>query len=306
MFRISNPQIAGVGFKIASALIFTVMGALIKEVGATYPTGQVVAFRSLFALIPLVIFLRWQGDLHSALKTDRLSGHILRGGIGVIAMFLNFAGIARLPLADATAIFYAAPIFTVALAALLLKEKVRLYRWTAVAIGFFGVVLTLLPHLGEGAAGQDTQTLGAMFALAAAAVSGFAMIQVRRLTETEPTGSIVLYFSLTSAFFGFLTLPFGWVWPTQAEYLILIGIGILGGMAQICMTQSFRLGDASLIAPFEYASILFALLIGYLAFGEVPVPLVLAGAAIVVGAGVFVVLRERKLGLRQHEEPEVT
>ena len=300
MSRFTNPQIAGVGFKIASALLFTIMGGLIKEVGTDYPTGQVVAFRSLFALVPLVLFLRWQGDLATALKTERISGHFLRGGVGVISMFLNFAGLARLPLADATAIFYAAPIFTVALAALLLKEKVKLYRWSAVSIGFFGVILTLLPHLGEGAPGGQTQFLGAIFSLSAAFVAGFAMIQVRRLTETEATGSIVLYFSLSSTLFGVLTLPFGWVWPSTDEYFILIAIGILGGTAQICMTQSYRLGDASLIAPFEYSSMLFALLIGYFAFGDVPAPLVLIGAVIILCAGIFVILRERSLGIRRN------
>src|SRR5262245_55711758 len=121
----------GIAFKVASVLVFTLMNALIKEIGTAYPTGEVVAFRSIFALIPLVAFLGYQGELRHALKTERPYGHILRGGVGVIAMYLNFAGIARLPLADATAIFYAAPIFTVVLAALILKERVRIYRWTA-------------------------------------------------------------------------------------------------------------------------------------------------------------------------------
>jgi drug/metabolite transporter (DMT)-like permease len=301
-----HSSLTGVAFKVASVLVFTMMNALIKEVGPTYPTGEVVAFRSIFALIPLVPFLAWQGALGSALKTARPLGHVLRGGVGVIAMYLNFAAIARLPLADATAIFYAAPIFTVVLAALILHERVRIYRWSAVAVGFVGVILTLLPHLGEGATNDAQQALGAVLSLTAAIVAAFAMIQVRRLTETEPTGSIVLYFTLVSAAIGLATLPFGWLIPTPRELAMLVSIGILGGIAQICLTQSYRLGDASLIAPFEYASILFALLIGYLAFGEVPVPLVLLGAAIVVAAGIFVVLRESKLGLRQHEEPEVT
>src|SRR3954454_9591354 len=132
----------GILYKVASVLVFTVMNALIKELGPGYPTGEVVSFRSIFALIPLVPFLAFQGALRHALKTDRPLGHVLRGGIGVVAMYLNFAGIARLPLADATAIFYAAPIFTVVLAALILKERVRIYRWSAVILGFAGVLLT--------------------------------------------------------------------------------------------------------------------------------------------------------------------
>ncbi len=293
-----NP-LAGIGFKVVSALVFTVMGALIKLVGQTFPTGEIVAFRSLFALVPLLVFLWWQNELRSSLRTSRRSGHFVRAGVGALAMFLNFAGIARLPLADATAIFYAAPIFTVVLAALILKETVRVYRWSAVAFGFLGVLLTLLPHLGEGGAATSERTLGAVASLLAAIVAALAMIQVRRLTQTEATGSIVLYFSLVSTLFGFATLPFGWAWPTLEEAAILVAIGILGGIAQICLTQSYRLGDASLIAPFEYSSMLFALALGYLLFGELPSLAVLAGAAIIMAAGIFVVLRERAIGLRR-------
>jgi drug/metabolite transporter (DMT)-like permease len=291
--------LAGIGFKITSALVFTVMGALIKLVGESFPTGEIVAFRSLFALVPLLVFLWWQNELRPALRTSRRSGHLVRAGVGALAMFLNFAGIARLPLADATAIFYAAPIFTVVLAALILKETVRVYRWSAVAFGFLGVMLTLLPHLGEGGSATSENTLGAVASLLAAVVAAFAMIQVRRLTETEATGSIVLYFSLFSTLFGLATLPFGWAWPTMGEGAILIAIGILGGIAQICLTQSYRLGDASLIAPFEYSSLLFALALGYLVFGDLPSLLVLLGAAIIMAAGIFVILRERAIGLRR-------
>jgi drug/metabolite transporter (DMT)-like permease len=299
-------SLVGILCKVASVLVFTVMGALIKSVGPGIPTGEVVAFRSFFALIPLVAFLAWRGELRTAFRTERPLGHVMRGGIGVIAMYLNFAGIARLPLADATAIFYAAPIFTVVLAVLVLKEAVHAFRWTAVGVGFIGVMLTLLPHLGEGAPQGGDQLLGALASLAAAIVAAFAMIQVRRLTETERTGSIVLYFSLLSGLFGLLTLAFGWVVPTAEEFWALVAIGVLGGIAQIFLTQSYRLGDASLIAPFEYTSMLFALAIGYLAFGEVPVPLVWAGAAIIVGAGLAVVLRERALGLRRSDDVDVT
>jgi drug/metabolite transporter (DMT)-like permease len=302
--RSHSSPFLGVAFKVVSALVFTMMGALIKLVGESFPTGEIVFFRSFFALVPLAAFLSVQGELATAIRTTRPLGHFLRGGIGVIAMFLNFAGIARLPLADATAIFYAAPIFTVALAALILKERVRIYRWSAVTIGFCGVVLTLLPHLGEGPS-SGRESLGAVFSLSAAVIAAFAMIQVRRLTETERTGAIVLYFSLVSALFGLLTLPFGWVFPNGTEFAIMVAIGVLGGVAQICLTQSYRLGDASLIAPFEYSSMLFALAIGYVVFGEVPVTLVLAGAAITIGAGIFVILRERALGLERIEDPEV-
>ena len=300
----SASPLAGIAFKVISTLVFTVMGLCIKLVGQQFPTGEVVFFRSAFALLPLAIYLAVLGDLPGAFRTKRLSGHLVRGSVGVAAMSLNFAGIALLPLADATAIFYATPIFVVVYAAILLKERVRAYRWSAVIIGFCGVLLTLYPHVGQGGAGSG-QALGAMLTLGAAVIAAMAMIQVRRLTDTESTGSIVLYFTLSSTVFGLFSLPLGpligmpWVWPTGMELLILVTIGVLGGIAQIFLTQSYRLGDASLIAPFEYSSMLFALTLGYLVFGDVPQPLVLLGAAIVIGAGIFVILRERALGLKR-------
>lgn len=294
----------GIALKITSALVFTVMGMLIKLVGDRFPTGEIVFFRSAFALIPLTIYLAWRHDLPGAFRTQRVSGHLLRSSIGVVAMSLNFAGIALLPLADATAIFYAAPIFVVVFAAVLLKERVRAYRWSAVIVGFCGVLLTLAPHLGHDAFGSRT-SVGALTTLAAAMCAAVAMIQVRRLTETESTGSIVLYFTLFSSLFGFSSLFLGpvigmpWVMPSWVDLLILTGIGILGGVAQILLTQSYRFGDASLIAPFEYSSMLFAIALGYLVFGDVPARLVLIGAVVIIGAGLFVIYRERQLGLKR-------
>ncbi|MFN8830015.1 MAG: DMT family transporter [Labrys sp. (in: a-proteobacteria)] len=298
----ATSPLVGISLKITSALVFTVMGLLIKLVGERFPTGEIVFFRSAFALIPLSIYLAWRHDLRRAFRTSRLSGHLLRSSIGVLAMSLNFAGIALLPLADATAIFYAAPIFVVVFAAILLKERVRAYRWSAVIVGFIGVLLTLTPHLSGEAFGSRT-SIGALTTLAAATFAAVAMIQVRRLTETESTGSIVLYFTLFSTLFGFLSLFVGpligmpWALPSALDLLILCGIGILGGIAQILLTQSYRFGDASLIAPFEYSSMLFALGLGYFVFGDVPAPLVIVGAVIIIGAGLFVIYRERQLGL---------
>jgi drug/metabolite transporter (DMT)-like permease len=222
-------------------------------------------------------------------------------------MFFNFASLARLALAEATAISFASPLVTVALAAVMLKERVRIYRWSAVIVGFLGVLVMLAPHLDAahlGGAGLPAQTLGAAFALAGACCNAGAVIQTRRLTDSETTSSIVLYFSLVCALGGLVTLPFGWVAPTRWELAALCAIGFLGGTAHLILTASYRLAPASVIAPFDYTAILFAFGLGYVMFGEVPTPLVMPGAAIVVAAGLFVLWRERALGLKRTRDAE--
>src|SRR5260370_39390308 len=136
--------------KLVSVLLFAVMSALVRHVGETVPLGQVVFFRSAFAIIPVMVIYAWRGELGAALRTGRPLGHVTRGLIAVVSMFLNFAALARLPLVDATAISFAAPFITVALAALVLKEPLRAYRWSAVVVGFGGVLVMLWPYLHPG------------------------------------------------------------------------------------------------------------------------------------------------------------
>src|SRR5688572_22104959 len=140
----------GILLKIASALLFAAMSALVRWISDRVPVGQIVFFRSAFAIVPVVLIYAWRRELYAAVRTSRPLGHITRGLIGVLGMFLSFAALVRLPLADVTAIGFAAPLITVALAALILKERVRVYRWSAVAIGFLGVLVMLAPHLDVG------------------------------------------------------------------------------------------------------------------------------------------------------------
>ncbi len=224
-------------------------------------------------------------------------------------MFLNFAALARLPLVDATAISFAAPLITVAFAAWFLGERVRIYRWSAVGVGFIGVVVMLWPYLdfgqfsAEGAAAQAA-TLGAIFALMGAFTNAGAVVQTRRLTDTETTSSIVFYFSLSCALAGLATLPFGWIWPHGWQLAALIGAGLVGGTAHIFLTESYRYAPASMIAPFDYTTMVWAFVLGYWMFGEVPTVYVYIGAAIVAASGLFVIWRERQLGLRREAESE--
>jgi len=297
----------GIGLKLLSTLLFAFMSALVRHLGEVVPVGQLVFFRSAFAILPVAVIYALRGELMTAVRTGRPLGHLGRGLLSVGGMFSNFSALVRLPLADVTAIQFASPLFTVALAAAILKERVRIYRWTAVGIGFVGVVVMLVPHFEPGhyaAIGVATAALGSVLALVSAFCNAGTVIQTRRLTQTEATSSIVFYFSLTCAIAGALTLPIAWYTPTGTELLELVTLGVLGGLAHIFLTESYRHAAASVIAPFDYAMMLWALLLGYWVFGELPAPLVYAGAAIVTGAGLFVIWRERQLGLQRRREAE--
>jgi drug/metabolite transporter (DMT)-like permease len=298
----------GIALKIASALAFTLMSAGVKLVAERYPIGEVVFFRSAFALVPLLAWLSWRGDLINAVRTDDLKGHLLRGIISTSGMFAGFIALSYLPLSDAVAIGYASPLITVVLAALILKETVRAYRWSAVVVGFVGVIIMLLPHLSGSIVAQGLAGgagVGALFALFAACCSAGATIQIRRLMVRERTGAIVFYFSLLTTFMGLMTIVLGWRMPDLADAVLLVVIGILGGIGQILLTLSYRHADTSVIAPFEYTTMLWAVLIGWFAFSQLPQATVVAGGLIVAAAGCFVLWRERQLGLQRAKEVEV-
>ncbi len=306
--RFPLSPLLGISLKLLSALSFTLMSAGIKSLAERYPTGELVFFRSFFALIPLVIWLAWRHEFPAALKTANLRGHLKRGVIGSTGMFLGFSALHLLPLSDAVAIGYAAPLIVVALAALILKERVRIYRWTAVGVGFCGVLLMLSPHmkpelLAQGLSGGPA--IGAMLALAGAFCSAFASVEVRLLTRTEKTGAIVFYFMSLTSLLGLLTIAFGWTVPDWRELVLLITIGVLGGLGQILLVQAYRYGDASLIAPFEYSTMIWATALGWFVFGEWPVAAVLIGSVIVIVSGIYVILREKQLGLLKRENREV-
>jgi drug/metabolite transporter (DMT)-like permease len=260
-----------------------------------------VFFRSFFAIPVIFVWLALQRELPRGLKTTNPFGHFWRGLMGTMAMGLGFAGLGYLPLPEVTAIGYAAPILTVVFAAMFLGEEVRLFRISAVAMGVVGVLIVVYPRLtviSDDAAGY-LEAFGAMVVLGGAVFAALAQVFVRRLVNTEPTAAIVFYFSLTATALSLVTVPFGWVWPTPGETALLIGAGLLGGVGQILLTSSYREADASLVAPFDYASMIFALGIGYFVFAEVPTWPMLGGAALIVTAGILIIWRERQLGLER-------
>jgi drug/metabolite transporter (DMT)-like permease len=218
-------------------------------------------------------------------------------------MGLGFAGLGYLPLPEVTAIGYAAPLLTVIFAAMFLGEEVRIFRISAVALGMTGVLIVLAPRLSIGPESASmAEAFGAMLVLGGAVFAALAQVFVRKLVNTEATAAIVFYFSLTATMLSLVTLPFGWVWPTVTEAVLLIGAGLLGGLGQILLTSSYREADASLVAPFDYVSMIFALAIGYFVFAEVPTWTMLGGAALIVVAGILIIWRERKLGLERAKQ----
>src|SRR5689334_13092469 len=238
-----------IGLKLISALLFAAMSALVRQLGDVAPVGQMVFFRSAFAILPVVLVYAIRGELATAVRTTRPLGQLGRGLLSVGGMFSNFSALTRLPLADATAISFASPLITVALAAVVLKEKVRIYRWSAVLVGFSGVIVMLIPHFDAkhyaGAGAAAAATVGSMLALFSAFCNAGTVIQTRRLTQSETTSSIVFYFSSVTALAGAVTLPFAWHAPTGPELAMLISMGVCGGVAHIFLTESYRHATAS-------------------------------------------------------------
>lgn len=293
--------------KLLAIFLFTVMAALIKTASATVPPTQAVFFRSLFAFPIILLWLWQQHDLRKGLIPQNFMGHVWRGIFGTSAMTLTFGGLGLLPLPEVTAIGYVTPIFTVIFAAIFLGERVRLFRLSAVALGLIGVMIVMAPRLsaGEGTLGSAA-TIGAIMVLAAAILRALVQIHVRRLVKTESTAAIVFYFALTATCLSLMTYPLGewtgwsgldWVMPGWPVAGLMITAGLIGGVAQILVTSSFRFGTASMLAPFDYSSMIFASIIGWVVFGELPTPAILAGATLVIAGGILIIWRERKLGL---------
>lgn len=293
-----NP-LRGIGLKVLSVTLFTLMAICIKTAAPRVPPGEAVFFRSFFAIPVIVVWLAVKHDLRHGLDTGNPMGHLWRGLVGTSAMGLGFTALGLLPLPEVTAIGYAAPLLTVIFAAMFLGEQVRIFRLTAVLIGLVGVVIVLSPRLSVTAfeTTSHLQTIGAGAALLGAVFAALAQVFVRKLIRIERTPAIVFYFSVTAAVLSLLTLPLGWVVPEPRDAVVLIGAGLLGGIGQILLTESYRHAETSVIAPFEYVSMLLALMLGYSLFGETPTRPMLIGAALIIAAGIFIIWRERRLGI---------
>ena len=227
----------------ASVAVFAAMDALVKDLGSRYPTLQVMFFRSLLAFVPIMLLVLHSGSLRE-LRMNSVTGHLLRSLVGVIAMFCFFYSYSRMPLAEVIAISFAAPVFVVALSVPLLGERVGLRRWTAVLVGFVGVMIMLQPGPGLLKSIAVVPLLGTLF-------YALTMIVLRKLGRSETSASVAFTFTLSCTLVSGLALPFVWVTPTLWDLGLLITLGLFGGVAQILVTVAFKHGDVALIAPFE-------------------------------------------------------
>lgn len=293
--------IRGILLKVFSVTAFVGMQSCIKLTGGELPTGQVSFYRSAFAILPILLYLAFKGELRTAFRTSNPLGHLKRGLLGVTSMIVGFYGLILLPMPDAIAIGYAMPLLAVVFAAIFLREHVRVYRWSAVFVGLVGVSIISWPKLTlfseQGFASQAAVGAGAV--LLAAALGAAAMLQLRQLVQEERTPTIVLFFSLTASVLSALSWFFGWQALSWETLGLMVMAGFFGGLGQILLTESYRFADVSTIAPFEYCSIILGSIIAFLLFDEIPTLTTLIGAFFVIGAGIFIIFREHQLGLER-------
>ncbi len=293
--------VKAISLKLCAVVLFIFMSALIKAASDRVPPGEAVFFRSFFAIPITVLWLMMLGQLSTGLRVKSVWGHVRRGVAGSLAVGMTFAGLGLLPLPEVTALSYTSSLLIVIFAVLFLGESVGLFRISAVFVGLVGVLVILTPKLSVFGSGpvDRSEALGAIVVLIGAACAAFAQITIRKLAQTEHPAAIAFYFSVTATVLSLLTAPFGWVWPEEWLAAQLVLAGVIGGTAQIFLTLSYRYGDASVVAPFDYASMLFALALGYFVFNEVPTVSMLIGAAMIAAAGIAIILREHHLGLKR-------
>ena len=290
--RVDSP-LAGILYKVGATLSFAGMAAAIKALSEGYPVGEVVFFRSIFAM-PIV--LGWAmvvGQLHDAWRTKNIWLHLSRSTVGMAGMFLSFIAIADLPLADWTAIGFAMPIFATILAAALLNEPVGRWRGGAVAAGFIGVLIIVGPKL------SFEHGVPSLIMLVSTLCAGMVIVIIRRISTTESSISIVFFFMMSCTVVSALTLPFAWRTPEGWDLALLILSGLFGGMGQVCNTFAYTKAQPSLLGPFDYLGLIWAVILGVVLFSQWPDATVWAGAIIVVASGVVIAIRERHLGLQK-------
>ncbi|CAN7533306.1 DMT family transporter [Agrobacterium tumefaciens] len=302
-----NPK-TGILLKLTAMLAFTVMSACVKGLDGAIPVGEVVFCRGFFALIPLCLWFIASSERITVPAAKNIGSLLAGSSAGLGGMFFGFLALAYLPLVNVTVLSYTTPLFTIMLAALLLGEKVRIYRWSAVLTGFIGVFITLSPKLIFDAASGPAQTdcvamIGTALALTGALCAAFSSIAVRHLNSIEKPSRIVLIYTLTSVVAGLATLGFGWKMPDFHQFLLLAGGGLAGGIGQIAMTLSLRHAQASLLAPFDYTTMIWAIALGYLFMAEVPTGATIIGALTVIAAGLFAMWRENRLAKQAVREP---
>ncbi|MDA7752539.1 DMT family transporter [Candidatus Pelagibacter sp.] len=270
-------------YMFLSVCTFSVMDLLVKW-SSDYPTGEVLFFRGFFGLLP-TYFLIPKGKLKTFYTTERSKEHLFRCLMGLMALIAIVIALRELPLAVVVSLSYAAPLFITVLSIFLLSEKVGIFRWLAVLIGFIGVIIIAEP----GFKGMNyLYFLPLIFCIGMA----FVTITIRKLSTTEPIWLISIFFTITISIAGLVTIPMGWKMPNFQDFILLALIGVTGGSANLFLTQSYKLSEVSLVAPLKYLALVFAIFFGYFIWNEIPTIKTLIGASLVVLASLIIFRRE--------------
>ena len=266
-----------------SIIGFSLMDVIVKW-SVDYPVGQVLFFRGFFGII-FYFFIIPRERLHDFYKTKRPGLHSLRCIAGLIAIIAIFIALRKLPLATVVSISFAAPIFTTIFSIFLLSEKVGIYRWLAVLVGFIGILIITEP-------GISNLNIYYIFPIIFCLGLSYVAITLRQLSTTEPVWLISLFFSIAITFLSFLTLPFGWVMPSFNHFLILSLVGIFGGVSNLWLSQSYKYSEVSLVTPLKYLTLVFAIIFGYFIWDEIPTIKTLIGALLVIVSTLIIFRRE--------------
>ena len=280
--RIPSP-IKGALYMTGASVCFATLNLLIRLAAEELATMQIAFFRAFFALIVMLPWALHQGA--GSLRTAYLKTHIGRSLVSVVSMYLWFTAIVVLPLADAVALNFTAPLFVTIGAALILRELVGARRWTATVIGFIGTLVVIRPGFAE-------VTLYTALPILAAGCVAINSLIVKRVSQHDSPGTIVLYMNLLLTPLCLIPALFVWVWPSPKIWLLVISLGLLAAFAHILFTRAFTHADASAIQPFDYARLPFVALLGYLFFAEVPSPWLWLGGAMIAGAAIYTAHRE--------------
>jgi drug/metabolite transporter (DMT)-like permease len=274
----------GIAYALGAVFLFSLLNVVVKWQSARYPVGELVFFRSVFSLPPLALLI-WRAGGRRVIATSIPGKHVFRALIWFSSIFLTFAAFQLLPLADAVALGFSAPLFLTALSAPVLGEKVGRHRWGAVILGFLGVLVMTRPGMGM-------VQWGAFCSLGGALLFAIGSLTIRQMSRTEPSLSIVFYTMAVGTVLSAALLPFIWVPPSAVDFAVLIFLGIGGGLSQLCQVQAYRYAPVSAVAPFNYAQILFAVIFGFILWGDLPDGPVVAGSLIVIASGFYIIHRE--------------
>jgi drug/metabolite transporter (DMT)-like permease len=279
-----SAALAGIGFMLVAVFLFALSSAVGKWLVATYPVGEFLLIRSATTLLLLSPFI-WRAGKAAFINAPRPGLQVARALLSTLEIAMFFWAVAYMPLADTTTFYLAGPIYVTALSVPLLRERVGWRRWSAVLVGFLGVVIALRPSTAS-------LTLPALIALGGSVFYAMLMITTRMLRETDATVLLTAQFLGVFAF-GLAVTPFGWVTPSAFDFLLMAGLGVSSMLSLFCVVRSLRLASASAVVPYQYTLILWSVAFGWSMFGELPDAYTIVGAAIIVVAGLYIFWRER-------------